>query len=94
MATPKKVLGTKEKEKKQISKKTEVKKEPTGLQQAEEIYKIFNEKMSDGERQAFLLGRISIMLEVGNNFADTCNQIIKDSDDMLKKLQDILKTNK
>lgn len=60
-----------------------------GLDQAKEILEMF-EKMPLKEKEAFLLGRISIALEVGNGLSDTFNAIIKDSDKVLTKVREAL----
>ena len=60
-----------------------------GLDQAKEILEMF-EKMPLKEKEAFLLGRISIALEVGNGLSDTFNAIIKDSDKALTKVREAL----
>lgn len=63
------------------------------MQQANDIYSIFNEKMNNMEKQAFLLGRISILLEVGNNFSDNINKLIEESDNLYRQVQEAIKTS-
>lgn len=59
------------------------KKVNTGLQQAREIYDIYNNQMDLKQKEAFMLGRLAIMLEVGNRLSDSFNETIKMDDECL-----------
>ena len=62
------------------------KKKPTAKSQIEGIEKMFN-AMSVEQQQAFLLGRIYTCLQIGNAFADTFNDVIKNSEKALDDLE-------
>lgn len=62
------------------------KKKPTAESQIEGIESMFN-AMPVEQQQAFLLGRIYTCLQIGNAFADTFNDVIKNSEKALNDLE-------
>ena len=63
------------------------KKKVNGQKQAEEIYEIYKTQMDDSHKEAFLLGRIATLLDLGNAFTSTCNECIQQSDAVLYDLR-------
>lgn len=59
-----------------------------GLEQAKDIYEIYNNHMDLSHKETFMLGRISILLEFGNNISGSLNTIIKDSEKTLAEIQE------
>lgn len=66
-------------------------KKNVGQQQANDIINMYKTVFNDHQREAFLLGRISALLEFGNALSDAANMAISDSEETLgivkKRLQ-------
>lgn len=48
-------------------------------------------KMNPRQKESFLLGRIYTLLESGNAMSESFNDAIKNSEDLLKHVQDVIK---
>ena len=60
------------------------KKMSKGAKQAMDIMSMYGTVFNDIQREAFLLGRISALLEFGNAVADSANESIKNCEEALE----------
>lgn len=69
--------------------------ENTGLKQSEDIKKLYIESFDDPQRMAFLLGRISAMLDVGNGISSSINETIRNEEEIYNEIKErIVKESK
>ena len=69
------------------------KKMSKGAKQAMDITKMYGTVFNDIQREAFLLGRISALLEFGNAVADSSNESIKNCEEALAGVKARLNEN-
>ena len=70
---------------KKVESIEEVKQEVKAPQ--DQIYDMYNTQFNDVQREAFLLGRIATLIDLGNFMSGSINDTLKNTEDVLNNVQ-------